>query len=167
MHPARKFNRRRFIQGAGAAAGATAGAVTARAQDAASRGRVIGANDRINVAQIGVGGRGGSLQRLMLGMIESGQNFKITAVCDVYEKRRRLAQENSKAEFSTLDYREVLARPDVDAVVIATPDHWHGTMALAAIDAGKDVYLEKPMTHTIEEAKAVARKVRELSLIHI
>ncbi len=162
MSAASHYNRRRFLQGAGAAAAA---AGSAAAQEASSRARVIGANDRINVAQIGVGGRGGSLQRLMLRMIEGGQNFKITAVCDVYEKRRRLAQENSKAEFSTLDYREVLARPDVDAVVIATPDHWHGTMALAAIEAGKDVYLEKPMTHTIEEAKAVARKVRETGAV--
>ena len=161
--PARAFiNRRNFLQGAAAAAVA---AVPAKPQDAASARRVIGANDRINLAQIGVGGRGSSLQRLMLRMIEGGQNFKITAVCDVYEKRRRLAQENSKAEFSTLDYREVLARPDVDAVVIATPDHWHGTMALAAIDAGLDVYLEKPMTHTIAEAKAVARRVRETGAV--
>ena len=163
MSASRRLNRRSFIRGAGGVAAAAAG--SASAQEAASRSRVIGANDRINVAQIGVGGRGGSLQRLMLRMIEEGQNFKITAVCDVYEKRRRLAQENSKAEFSTLDYREVLARPDVDAVVIATPDHWHGTMALAAIEAGKDVYLEKPMTHTIEEAKAVARKVRETGAV--
>ena len=165
MPDARKLNRRKFIRGAAAAAGAVAATAPAKSQDAASSRRVIGANDRINVAQIGVGGRGSSLQRLMLRMIEDGQNFKITAVCDVYEKRRRLAQENSKAEFSTLDYREVLARPGIDAVVIATPDHWHGTMALAAIDAGKDVYLEKPMTHTIEEARAVARKVREAGAV--
>lgn len=161
MSEEKPVNRRNFLRGAAGAVGVIAAAVPAKGQDAASNRRILGANDRINVAQIGVGGRGGSLQRLMLGMIEGGQNFKITAVCDVYEKRRRLAQENSKAEFSTLDYREVLARPDVDAVVIATPDHWHGTMAIAAIEAGKDVYLEKPMTHTIEEAKAVARKVRE------
>ena len=165
MGKSEQVNRRRFIQGAAASAGALAAAAPLRSQDAASNRRVVGANDRINVAQIGVGGRGSSLQRLMLRMIEEGQNFKIGAVCDVYEKRRQLAQENSKAEFSSLDYREVLARPEVDAVVIATPDHWHGTMALAAIDAGKDVYLEKPMTHTIEEAKAVARRVRETGAV--
>ena len=121
MSEKRPVNRRNFIQAAAGAAGAVAAARPSMAQTAASSRRVLGANDRINVAQIGVGGRGGSLQRLMLQMIEGGQNLKITAVCDVYEKRRQLAQENSKAEFSTLDYREVLARPDVDAVVIATP----------------------------------------------
>lgn len=158
-------NRRNFIQAAAGAAGAVAAVRPSMAQTAESSRRVLGSNDRINVAQIGVGGRGSSLQRLMLQMIEEGQNLKITAVCDVYEKRRQLAQENSKAEFSTLDYREVLARPDVDAVVIATPDHWHGTMAIAAMEAGKDVYLEKPMTHTIEEARAVARKVTETGAV--
>ena len=92
------LNRRSFLKGTAAAASLTAAAAPAKSQDAASQRRVLGSNDRINIAQIGVGGRGGSLQRLMLGMIEGGQNFKITAVCDVYEKRRRLAQENSKAE---------------------------------------------------------------------
>ena len=159
----RKIDRRRFLGGAAAAVSAASLAAPqpAAGQSAASRRRILGANDRISVAQIGVGGRGSSLQRLMLAMIRGGQNFRIDAVCDVYEKRKRLAQENSKAEFATLDYREILARPGIDAVVIATPDHWHGTMALAALEAGKDVYLEKPMTHTIAEAKAVAAKVRE------
>ncbi len=161
---ANAVNRRDFLRGSATAAGALA-ATAAKGQDAASSRRVVGANDRINVAQIGVGGRGSSLQRLMLSMIEGGQNFRIAAVCDVYEKRRRLAQENSKAEFSSLDYREVLARPEIDAVVIATPDHWHGTMAIEAMEAGLDVYLEKPMTHTIEEAKAVARKVEQTGAV--
>ena len=163
MSSQRKIDRRRFLSGAAAAASAASLAAPqpAASQTASSRRRILGANDRISVAQIGVGGRGGSLQRLMLTMIRGGRNFRIDAVCDVYEKRKRLAQENSKAEFATLDYREILARPGIDAVVIATPDHWHGTMALAALEAGKDVYLEKPMTHTIAEAKAVAAKVRE------
>jgi len=139
------------------------------------------ANDTVQVGMIGVGGRGSSLLRLIDGMGNpsaegGGPRFgrggrgrearkqwpvKITAVCDVYEKRKQLAQERSKASFSTLDYREVISRSDVDVVVIATPDHWHAPMAMAALDAGKDVYLEKPMTHTIEEAKALARKVKE------
>jgi len=152
-------NRRDFVRstvGAGAAAGLAAPAVAAQAT-----ANPQGSNDRLNVAIIGVGNRGSSLMRMVLQMAEERGGVKIVAVCDVYEKRKQLAQERSKAEFATLDYREILARPDIDAVIIATPDHWHGTIALAAMEAGKDVYLEKPMTHTIEEARQVAQKVKQ------
>jgi predicted dehydrogenase len=80
---------------------------------------------------------------------------KIVAVCDTYQKRVNNAQKISGAELGTLDYREVLARKDIDAVIIATPDHWHAPIAIEAMRAGKDVYLEKPMTRTVEEAKRV------------
>ena len=100
--------------------------------------------------------------RLVLGMENGGATpFHIQAVCDVYEKRKQLAQEATKADFATLDYREVIGRKDVDAVIVATPDHWHATIAIEAMRAGKDVYLEKPMTHTIEEAKQVVQVVKE------
>ena len=153
-------NRRDFVRtavGVGSLAGAPAAAAAARP----AAGRVVGANDRINIGLIGVGGRGSSLMRLILRMAEERGDLQVAAVCDVYEKRRRVAQEKTKAEFATLDYREVLARPDIDAVVIATPDHWHGTIALDALDQGNDVYLEKPMCHTIDEARKVAAKVNE------
>ncbi|MDA1312669.1 MAG: Gfo/Idh/MocA family oxidoreductase [Acidobacteria bacterium] len=153
-------NRREFVTtavGVSSAAGMASSAAAARP----AAGRVLGSNDRINVGFIGVGGRGSSLLRLVLRMAEEREDIKVTAVCDVYEKRKRLAQERSGAEFSTLDYREVLARPDVDAVVVATPDHWHGQIALDALDRGKDVYLEKPMCHTIDEARKVAEKVKQ------
>jgi len=97
----------------------------------------------------------------MMMLAEERGGIQVTAVCDVWEKRKRRAQAAAQAGFATLDYRELLARPDLDAVVIATPDHWHGRMALEAMEAGKDVYLEKPMCHTIEEAQAVVRKVNE------
>ncbi len=159
MQQSSDVNRRQFVRtalGAGAIAGAAPG--MAGAQAAA---QPAGSNGRINVGIIGVGGRGSSLLRLILAMAEQRGDIHVAAVCDVYEKRKQLAQELSKAEFATLDYRELLARPGIDAVVIATPDHWHATMALEALEAGKDVYLEKPMTHTIEEAQKVARKVRQ------
>jgi len=148
---AAETNRRDFVtrtMGVGAALG------FARAAHAQG-GRVIGANDRINIGIIGVGTRGGGLLRQLKRLGEADGKSKIVAVCDVYEKRKRKAQADSGAEFATLDYRELLDRKDIDVVIIATPDHWHARMAMAAMDRGKEVYLEKPMTHTIEEARQV------------
>ena len=82
------------------------------------------------------------------------------AVCDVYEKRKREQAELYKAK-GFLDYRELLAMPGIDAVIIATPDHWHARIALDAMDKGKDVYLEKPMCHTTRETKHLVDTVRE------
>ena len=120
-------NRRSFVKtamGVGAALG------VARPLAAAAQARVIGANDKINIGVIGVGTRGMGLLRQLVRMREAGANIEIVAVCDVYEKRKRQAQEISKAEFATLDYRELLDRKDVDAVLIATPDHWHAKMEI-------------------------------------
>ena len=161
MSDRKGVNRRDFVRAAMAAGSMASVVAGAAAQNTPATGTAAGANNRINIGMIGVGGRGAGLMRMILAMAEARSDLRVTAVCDVYEKRKRLAQEQSKAPFATLDYREVLARPDVDAVVIATPDHWHGKMALDAMDAGKDVYLEKPMCHTIEEARRVAKKVEE------
>jgi predicted dehydrogenase len=156
-----EVNRRDFVRrtmGAGAALGFTQRLLPAQ-------GRVIGANDRINIGIIGVGTRGMGLLRQVVRMSESNDKIKVVAVCDVYEKRKRQAQELSKAEFATLDYRELLDRRDIDVVIIATPDHWHAKMANEAMDRGKDVYLEKPMTHTIEEARQVAQMATQTKRI--
>src|SRR5438552_653091 len=117
--------------------------------------RILGANDRIQVGVIGVGGRGRYLLREVLSIQENTGMVKVLAVSDVYEKRKKIAQDLCKGE-GYLDYRELLARDDLDAVIIATPDHWHARMAIEAMNKGKDVYLEKPMTHTVEEARQVA-----------
>ena len=82
------------------------------------------------------------------------------AVCDVYEKRKKANAEKFKCD-GYLDYREILGRSDVDAVIVATPDHWHAKIALDAMDHGKDVYLEKPMCHTNEEIKQLVNTVKE------
>ena len=82
------------------------------------------------------------------------------AVADVYEKRKKRAGERFKCD-GYLDYHEVIARKDVDAVIVATPDHWHAKLALEAMDAGKDVYLEKPMCHTNRRGKATGDTVKE------
>lgn len=151
------LDRRGFLQGA-AALGAAGRAWAARG--ASRTGRVIGANDRINLGVIGVGGRGSYLARTFHEIGERTNGCQIVAVADVWEKRKREHAERYKCD-GTLDYREITGRPDVDAVVIATPDHWHAPMALEAMDHGKDVYLEKPMTHTIDEARKLAATVRE------
>ena len=118
--------------------------------------RVFGANDTIRVGVIGAGHR-------MKGLLDAADKvgpYEIIAVSDVYAPHRDAVKERSKGLATThLDYREVLAK-DIDAVIIASPDHWHVRMAVDALAAGKDVYLEKPVTHTVEEGPALARAVR-------
>jgi predicted dehydrogenase len=126
---------------------------------AASAARVLGANDRIHVAVIGVGGMGGGhLRALAAQQSESESDIQVKAVCDIYTRRKQRAREVAGLEDKDVhhDYRELLARNDIDGVVIATPDHWHAQMAIDAMAAGKDVYLQKPMTLTIDEARQVA-----------
>ena len=156
------FDRRDFLKKA-AGAGATLSAATALLGKSGGKAssRTLGANDKINIGFVGVGGRGAYLaDQFAKYEVEHPNTLQIVAVCDVYEKRKREAAEKHKAQ-GYLDYREIVSRPDVDAVVVATPDHWHAKIALEALDSGKDVYCEKPMTHTIDEALQLARTVRE------
>jgi predicted dehydrogenase len=137
-HP--ELSRRQFLQGA-------AGAV---ALGALAPPSVLGANDRIRFGVIGCGGMGtGHLGQLVKRGEED--NLRVTAVCDVYQRRLTRARGIGGCD-GYLDYRKVLERNDVDAVLIATPDHWHGKIAIDAMEAGKHVYVEKPMTHTVEQA---------------
>lgn len=118
--------------------------------------RVMGANDTIRLGVIGAGGR---MEGLLDAAAEAGL-CQIVAVSDVYGPHRDRVKERSKGLATThLDYHEVLDK-DIDAVIIASPDHWHVRMAADALAAGKDVYLEKPVTHTIEEGATLARAVR-------
>lgn len=118
--------------------------------------RVLGANDTLRVGVIGAGGRMNGL----LDAADKAGNYQIAAVSDVYGPRRDAVKQRSNGTATThLDYREVLEQP-LDAVIIAAPDHWHVRMAVDAIAAGKDVYLEKPVTHTIEEGATLTHAVR-------
>ena len=118
--------------------------------------RVLGANDTLRVGIIGAGGRMNGL----LDAADKAGNYQIAAVSDVYGPRRDAVKQRSNGTATThLDYREVLEQP-LDAVIIAAPDHWHVRMAVDAIAAGKDVYLEKPVTHTIEEGATLTHAVR-------
>jgi len=146
-----KIARRRFVKAGLVAAGATA----IYPRDAHTSTRILGANDRINVGMVGLGGRGSFLLQWVTKVGKTTRPAQIVAVCDVYRKRLNRAKEASGAEVATLDYRELLHRKEIDVIVIATPDHWHAPIAIEAMKAGKDIYLEKPMTHTVEEAKTV------------
>lgn len=109
------------------------------------------ANDNIQIALIGSGGMGqGDIKDALLN-----PGVKIVAAADIYDGRRKRMEEAYPGILTTRDYREVLARKDVDAVVIATPDHWHATISIDALNAGKDVYCEKPMIQKIDEGKRV------------
>ena len=163
--------RRDFLKqaGAGAAALTAGGALLPKAAAAQTRakhvfatGRVLGANDRINFGFVGCGGRMGSHLRHLAGRAKEKGDVQLLAVNDIYDKHKQRAREMAGVEEKSVyhDYRELCARQDIDAVVIASPDHWHHLHTMAALKNGKDVYLEKPMTYTIEEAKEIADAVR-------
>jgi predicted dehydrogenase len=127
-----------------------------------AKGRVIGANDRINVGFVGCGGRmNAHIRRVMERNKERG-DVQAVAVNDIWDKRKQRAREATGVDEKSVhhDYREVCARPDVDVVVIASPDHWHHLQTLDALRNGKDVYLEKPMTYTVDEAKEITDAVK-------
>ena len=150
-----KVKRREFMKRSLTAAGAGV-VLTSRNVHA----KVIGAAERVAVGFIGVGGRGSDLLRWVMEITKAKDNAQIVAVSDVYRKRLRQAMETANCQ-GHLDYRELIARKDIDAVIIATPDHWHAPIAIEALKAGKDVYLEKPMTHTAEEARQVYETVQK------
>jgi predicted dehydrogenase len=118
--------------------------------------RVFGANDTIRIGVIGAGQR----IKILLDAADKVGPYEIVAVSDVYAPHRDAIKERSNGLITThLDYRELLEK-NMDAVIIASPDHWHVPMAVDALKAGKDVYLEKPVTHTMEEGAALIRAVR-------
>ena len=162
---AKPSTRRVFL--AGAAAMSAAAAQIKPGVPARSASRVVGANDRVRVGMIGVGGMGTVHLRAFMQQTEEEKDIQVVAVCDIYKLRKERARDIAKLTDKEVhhDYRDLLARDDVDAVLIATPDHWHGQIALDAMAAGKDVYLEKPMTHTLEEARTLVDAVRKYNRI--
>lgn len=109
-------------------------------------------NDNIQIAVIGVGGMGTADANTAMTV----PGAKIIAACDLYDGRLETAKKNyGKDIFTTKDYREILQRKDIDAVIVATPDHWHKDISVAAMNSGKAVYCEKPMVHEVSEGNAV------------
>jgi predicted dehydrogenase len=162
----KEMSRRDFIMSAGVtSAGLAATALVGGGADvhASTRpsAKIIGANDRINYAIVGVGGMGSGHLKILKDF-EGKENLAVVAVCDVFEKRRRKAQQVAQVGDSQVynDYRRLLENKDIDVVVIATPDHWHAPIAVDAMEAGKHIYVEKPMTHTLDEAFDVYRTAK-------
>jgi len=146
--------RRTFLKTAAAASAAFGVPHVVPSGVLAAEGRA-GANDRLVMAHIGVGGMGGYHLSDMVNRQPSGE-VAVAAVCDVDENRLANASRRAGSQANVYrDYRYILDRKDIDAVVIATPDHWHGVQTVHAAETGKHVYVEKPACCTIEEGQAM------------
>jgi len=145
------ISRRSFVK---TSAGLMAGATLAGA-------RAAGANERIRLGFIGVANRGGQL----LDATFPHEDAEIVALCDVYEpplrkSAARVAEKTGAKVDQYGDFRKIIERDDIDAVVLGTPDHWHAIQTIDACDAGKDVYVEKPLSITIHEGRRMVAAAR-------
>ena len=135
---------------------------TALGMTALSASRVLGANEQINVGLIGFG----LIGRFHLAALKAQPDVRVTAVCDVHEGRVGQAAEMAGGNPATYgDFRKLLEDKNVDAVYVATPDHWHALMTMMACAAGKDVYVEKPLTLFVREGRwmlEVARRTKRV-----
>jgi predicted dehydrogenase len=123
---------------------------------AASYSRVMGANDRVNLGLIGAGERG----RYVMSNFQKASNVDVKAVCDVYAAMVDKATTQAPGARGFSDHRKLLEVKELDAVLIGVPDHWHATIAIDALNAGKDVYVEKPLTLKPEEGPPIVKAAR-------
>ena len=147
-------SRRDFVRHVGRASALMAAGGLGHVSEALAYGygKRFGPNDKIRIATIGMGIQGFGDTRAALQV----PGIELVAVCDLYDGRLERARElYGNGIFTTRDYREILTRSDVDAVLIVTPDHWHDRITMDALNAGKAVYCEKPMVHKLEEGRAV------------
>jgi len=163
-----EVNRRAFLRAAGAASattilGARVHALTLSGVEASAQTAApAGANDHIQIALIGAGGQGQGDTSTAIQV----PGVKVVAVADCYKGRLEHSKEIWGADLlTTRDYREILAGPDIDAVIVATPDHWHKQVAVDAMNAGKDVYCEKPMIHLYADGPEMIEAARSTGRI--
>ena len=168
------FNRRDFTRAT------LAGAAVAGAPGTARANRVIGANDRVRIGCLGLGYRGVQVLNAFL----THKDVQIVAICDVYEPYLNGQFDKIHPHFKELtyrvpaklpdfggpierhkDFRRVLDKKDIDAVIVATPDHWHAVQTIMACDAGKDVYVEKPLSLTVREGRRMVDAARRNSRV--
>jgi predicted dehydrogenase len=130
-------------------------AFSAAAFTASSYQKVLGANDRVRMALVGAGSRGTGV---MMNFQKAGA--EVVAVCDVYAAQIDRAQQQARGAKGYAEYQAVLDQKDIDVVLIGTPDHWHSRHAIDSLNAGKDVYVEKPLTLRIEEGPEIVKAAR-------
>lgn len=156
MATPRHHSRRQFLQHSSLATGALLTPYFHSSAQASTTAK----NDRPNVGAIGVGGRGRGITK------EASKFGDVVAVCDVDRQRADAANVLVGGKSDVFgDYRKLLERDNIDAVVIATPDHWHSKIAIDAMLAGKDVYCEKPLTLTIDEGKLICKVVKQTNRV--
>jgi predicted dehydrogenase len=184
MHTAHTGSRRNFLRRGATALGAALAAPRLIPASALGRGGAMAPSERTTMGFIGVGGQGGGhllggAWTYIPGGYSARKDVQVLAVCDIWKDRRERAQQRVNQQYATAygqgnykscetytDFRQMLDRADIDAVLIASPAHWHAIMAIMAAQAGKDVYCEKPTAVTIAEAQAVAEAVRRYGRVY-
>ena len=184
MNPVSKLSRRRFLTQTATAIGGALAVPTLVPASALGRNGLLPPSERITMGFIGVGTQGGGhllggAWTYVAGGYAGRKEVQVLAVCDVWRDRRERAcqrvndhyaevrgQGNFKPCQPYTDFRHVLDRTDIDAVLIATPAHWHATMAIMAAAAGKDIYCEKPSAVTIREGQAMLAAVRRYGRVY-
>jgi predicted dehydrogenase len=132
---------------------------SATAMTATAYAQVKGANERLRIGVIGCGGMSTHHMRSLVKVREDA-NIEFLSVCDVYDKRAEQAAQLTGGKV-VKDYRRLLENKDIDYVLIASPEHWHFQMAMDAAAAGKHIYCEKPMTHTVEQSKKLVARIKQ------
>ena len=150
------MNRRNFHKSAAASA---IGFGLAALQTETSHARILGANDRIRTGHIGIANRGG---QLLTAFEANPTEMEVAGLCDIDALTlEKVHDAHGKKPVAVKDFRDLLSRSDIDAVVLATPDHWHAIQTVEACKAGKDVYVEKPMSTTIHEGRVMVQAARK------
>jgi Oxidoreductase family, NAD-binding Rossmann fold/Oxidoreductase family, C-terminal alpha/beta domain len=177
------IGRRKFLRQSGAALGAALAMPTFIPASALGRAGAMAPSERITMGFIGVGGQGtghllGGAWTYLTGGYTARKDVQVLATCDVRRERREMTSQQVNEHYREVygekftpckpytDFRDVLDRPDIDAVLIATPAHWHATMAVMAAQAGKDLYCEKPSAVTIAESQQMLAAVKRYGRVY-
>ncbi len=167
MKASPSLNRRGFLKKAGAAAAGMVGFPYLVRSSALGLAGAIAPSNRITVGCVGVGWQGGS----NMGAFLAESDAQVTAVCDIDRTHLNDARNQVNGRYQNsdcrtyTDFRELMADPSIDAVMLALPDHWHGIIAVSAARAGKDIYGEKPLTHTLREGRVLCDTVKRHDII--